>query len=80
MSRIPPLDPEQAGPEAQALFEQDLQAYDQVLNTTAVAAHRAGIATAVKTLGQAVAKAGLIPDQLRFLVNVRVAGLVGCPF
>ena len=80
MSRIPPLDPEHAGPEAKALFEQDLKAYDQVLNTTAVAAHRAGIATAVKALGKAVATADLIPNQLRFLINVRVAGLVGCPF
>ena len=31
-------------------------------------------------LGQALAKSGQVPAQLRLLMNVRVARLVGCPF
>lgn len=80
MSRIPPLSPDNAPPEAKELFDRDLAVFDQVLNSTAIAAYRPGIAMAAKQLGQAVATAGLIPDQLRFLMNLRVAGLVGCPF
>ena len=80
MARIPPLDPDSAPPEAKPLLEQDLERFGEVLNSTAVAAYRPAIAAAAKQLGQAVAKGGLIPDQLRLLINVRVAGLVGCPF
>ena len=80
MSRIPPITPENAPPEARELFEKDLAAHGQVLNTTAIAAYRPGIALAAKQLGAAVAQAGLIPEQLRLLMNVRVASLVGCPF
>jgi hypothetical protein len=80
MSRIPPLDQDDAPPEARPFFEKDLEVFGQVLNTTQIAAYRPGIAAAAKQLGQAVIDAGLIPEQLRFLLNVRVASLVGCPF
>ena len=80
MGRIPPLDLESAPPEARPLLEKDLATHDEVLNTTAVAARRPVIAEAAKALGQAVATGGTIPAQLRLLMNVRVATLVGCPF
>lgn len=80
MPRIRPLDAESAPPEARELFEGDLKAHGQVLNSTRVAAYRPGIAAAAKALGRAVADGGLIPDQLRLLMNVRIAELVGCPF
>jgi hypothetical protein len=80
MPRIPPLDRDDAPPEAQAFFDRDLEVFGQVLNSTQIAAYRPGIAAAAKRLGQAVAEAGLIPEQLRLLMNVRVASLVGCPF
>lgn len=80
MARIPPLTPEDAAPEGRELMERDLAVFDQVLNSTGVAAYRPTIAKAAKELGQAVARAGLISDELRCLMNVRVASLVGCPF
>jgi hypothetical protein len=80
MARIPALDIESAPEEARPYFESDLEAYGQVLNTTAIAAYRPGIAGAARRLGAAVSEAGLIPAQLRFLLNVRVASLVGCVF
>jgi hypothetical protein len=80
VSRIPPLDRDSAAPEAWPLFDRDAVRYGQPLNTTRIAAYRPEIAVAAGRLGQAVAKSGLIDDQLRLLINVRIAGLVGCPF
>ncbi len=80
MPRIPPLDRDAAAPEVRVLFDQDAEAYGEALNTTRIAAYRPGIALAAKELGRAVANAGLIAAQLRLLINVHVARLVGCPF
>lgn len=80
MPRITPLDRDSAPPEARPFFDRDLEAFGQVLNTTQISAYRPAIAAAAKRLGQAVAEGGLIADQLRLLMNVRVASLVGCPF
>jgi hypothetical protein len=80
VSRIPPLDRDDTSPEFQVFFDRDTANYGQPLNTTRIAAYRPSIAIAARALSQAVAEAGLIPAQLRFLLNVRVASLVGCPF
>ena len=80
MPRISPLDRDSAPAEAQPFFDRDVEVYGQVLNSTRIAAYRPAIAAAAKRLGQAVAEGGLIPAQLRLLMNVRVASLVGCPF
>jgi len=80
MPRIPPLERSSVPPEAQALFDQETEIFGQLLNSTRIAAHRPEIARAAKRLGQAVADGGLIPEQLRLLMNVKIASLVGCPF
>ena len=80
MPRIPPLDRDSAPAEAQPFFDRDMEVFGQVLNSTRIAAYRPVMAAAAKRLGQAVAEGGLIPAQLRLLMNVRVASLVGCPF
>lgn len=80
MSRITPVDPQEAEPAAQALFEQDIKTHGFPLKTTQVSALVPDIATAARALGRAVAGGGGIPDELRLLMNVRVASLVGCPF
>jgi len=80
MPRIPPLDRDGAPAEPQPFFDRHVEIFRQVLNSTRIAAYRPAIAAAAKHLGQAVAEGGLIPTQLRLLMNVRVASLVGCPF
>jgi alkylhydroperoxidase/carboxymuconolactone decarboxylase family protein YurZ len=80
MPRVPPLDAKNASPEAGELLEGDLKAHGYVLNSTRVAAYRPDIAAAAKALGRVVAEGRLIPQQLRLLMNVRIAALVGCPF
>lgn len=80
MPRIPEVPLDHAPPDLQAAFDMDLARDGVVLNTTRIAGHRPGIVLATKRLGQAIADSGLIDAQLRLLVNVRVAGVVGCPF
>src|SRR5436190_11688734 len=80
MARIRALTEAEAPDEVRALFARNRELYGQVLNSTGVYAHRPGIQLGVRALADAVAGSGLIPARLRFLLNVRVAGLVGCPF
>jgi hypothetical protein len=43
-------------------------------------AYRPPVLAAAKQLGRSVADGGVLPADLRALVCVRVATLVGCPF
>jgi hypothetical protein len=80
MARIRPVPESEAPAEVRALFARNHELYGQVLNSTGVYAHRPGIQLGVKGLADAVAGSGLVPARLRYLLNVRVASLVGCPF
>ncbi len=80
MERIKPLARDKAHPDAQAFYDRDEQIFGMVLNTTQVMAYRPSVLAAAKALGQSVAKNGVLSPELRALVCVRVAMLVGCPF
>ncbi len=80
MARITPLTRDAAPPDAQAFFDQDVQRYGLVLNPTGVYAYRPPIQAAARALGRAVAVDEVLSAELRALVCVRVAALVGCPF
>lgn len=80
MSRINPLDREDAHPDAQPFFDQDVRAYGLVLNPTRVLAYRPPILAAARGLSRSVAKEATLPVGLRALMCVRIAMLVGCPF
>ncbi len=80
MSRIKPLDREEARPDAQPFFDQDEDVFGIVLNPTRVFAYRPPILAAARGLSRSVAKEAALPAGLRALVCVRVAMLVGCPF
>lgn len=80
MSRIPPLSQDEADPAARRFFDDDRRAYGQVLNPTGLWARRPGIMAGVRGLGAAMAQPGLIPERLRRLINVHIAGRVGCGF
>ena len=80
MSRIRPLHRDEAPPDAQRFYDQDERAFGIVLNPTRVAAYRPPILGAYRALGRAVATDAVLPADLRALVCVRVAMLVGCPF
>jgi alkylhydroperoxidase family enzyme len=80
MDRIRPLARDEAAPDAQAIYDRDEAAFGLVLNPTRVMAHRPPILAASKQLGRAVSTDAVLPADLRALVCVRVATLVGCPF
>lgn len=80
MPRIRPLGKDEAHPDARVFFEQDERAFGFVLNPTGVFAYRPPVQAAARALGRSVAKDGVLPAELRSLVCVRVATLVGCPF
>ena len=80
MSRIRPLDRDEAHPDARPFFDQDERAFGMVLNPTRIFAYRPPIGAAARALGRSVAKEATLPAALRALVCVRVAMLVGCPF
>ncbi len=80
MSRIRPLPQDEAHPDARVAYDQDMRAFGLVLNPTGVLAYRPPVLTAARALGASVGKGGVLPPELRTLVCVRVASLVGCPF
>jgi hypothetical protein len=80
MPRIKPLTRDEAHPDAQAMFEQDEQRFGMVLNPTGVMAYRPPVLRAARGLGRSVGVDGVLTAELRALVCVRVATLVGCPF
>jgi alkylhydroperoxidase family enzyme len=80
MSRLEPLDREQAGAEAQPFFDQDEHLHGLVLNTTRILAYRPPVLAAARGLSRSVAREASLPADLRALICVRVATLVGCPF
>lgn len=80
MSRIPPLGRDEAHPDAQPFYDQDMRAFGFVLNPTGVFAYRPPVMAAARALGRSVAKDGVLASELRALICVRVAMLVGCPF
>jgi hypothetical protein len=80
MPRIAPVSSENPPPDLAAAFKMDLDRDGVVLDTTRIAGHLPSVVLATKRLGQAVATSGHVPAQLRLLMNVRIARMVGCPF
>lgn len=80
MPRIPPIDPDEAAPQTRQKMDQDLATFGQVLPSTGLYGRNPALIEATKALDAGVSAATRVPKQLRMLVNVRVASLVGCPF
>jgi hypothetical protein len=80
MSRIKPLDREEAPPDARPFYDQDERAFGLVLNPTRIFAYRPPIQAAYRALGRSVGQEATLPAGLRALICLRVATLVGCPF
>jgi hypothetical protein len=80
MSRVKPLDRDEAHPDARPFFDQDERAFGLVLNPTRIFAYRPPIQAAARALSRSVAREAVLPPAMRALICVRVAMLVGCPF
>ena len=80
MPRIRPLREEEVPPESRSHFQRDRAAFGTVLHTTGLYAHCPPILSAAKALGGAIEQSGRLGHELRCLLNVKAAALVGCPF
>lgn len=80
MARIQEVDPRKAPPEVQRAFEEQIEIYGEVLNSSKVSARRPPIFFANLAFGRAIDESGLLPAGFRSLVCVRVAQINGCPF
>jgi hypothetical protein len=80
MARIRPITLEEATPEVRATMERNLETFGRVLPSTEVSGHAPSIQEGARALDAGITAAGRIPPQLRSLMNVRVAAIVGCPF
>jgi len=80
MARIRALTREEAPTDVRSLYDANLKAFGQIMNTTGVWAHRPTIQLGVKALADGIQQSGLISDKLRCLINVRIASQVGCGF
>jgi hypothetical protein len=80
MARVHALTREEATPEVRALYDANMKAFGQLLNTTGIWAHRPTIQLGVKALADGIQQSALISDKLRCLINVRIASQVGCGY
>ena len=80
MSRVRALTREEAPVEVRALYDANMKAFGQIMNTTGVWAYRPTIQLGVKALADGIQASGLIGDKLRCLLNVRIASQLGCGF
>jgi alkylhydroperoxidase family enzyme len=80
MPRIRPITLEEAAPQVKAGMERNLETFGRVLPSTEVYGHAPSIQEGAQALNAGISDAGRISPQLRSLMNVRVAAMVGCPF
>jgi alkylhydroperoxidase family enzyme len=80
MSRIPPIDPDDAPEELRDVLAQQAEQWGGPLTPTLVMAHCPPLVRGARGLGIALEKSGQLSPELRDLVSLRVARLIGCPF
>jgi alkylhydroperoxidase family enzyme len=80
VSRVPPIEPDQAPEELRAVLDRQRELYGAPLGPTLVMAHCPPLVRAAGGLGPALEKSGQLAPELRDLVCLRVAQLIGCPF
>jgi hypothetical protein len=80
MPRIRLVTLEEAAPLTRRLMEEDVAQHGHVFPGTGIYGHAPSIQEGTRALNAGITAAGRIPRQLRALMNVRVASIVGCPF
>jgi hypothetical protein len=80
MPRIRGVTKEAAAPFTRRLMEENEARFGHVFPGTAIVGHAPTIQEGTQALNAGITNAGHVSQQLRGLMNVRVANLVGCPF
>ena len=80
MPRIRLVTAEEATPQTRILLDRDLEQCGYVMPGTGIYGHAGTVQEGARALDRGIGAAGRISPQLRRLMNVRVASIVGCPF
>lgn len=80
MARLRPLSKEEVGPEVRRRLEGGERAFGKPLISSGIQAYAPPVLEANQRLGAALVQSGKLPAELRSLVCLRVAQMVGCPF
>jgi hypothetical protein len=80
MPRLRPLTEQEVSPEVATLLQNAAKTFGEPLASTGIQAYCPPILEASRALAAAPARSHTLPAQLRYLVCLRVAQLVGCPF
>jgi hypothetical protein len=80
MPRLRPIGPDLAAPATRSRMDRDLEQYGHVLPGTGITGHAPTIQEGARALDTGITAAGRISPQLRRLMNLRAASIVGCPF
>ena len=80
MPRIRYVTEAEATPEVRERMERDLANVGHVMASTGIYGHAPTIAEGARALDTGIGAAGRISPQLRRLMNLRAASIVGCPF
>ncbi len=78
--RVAPIDPAEAPAEVREVLARQTDQWGGPLAPTLVLAHCPPLVRASAGLSAALEKSGQLPAELRALVCLRVAQLIGCPF
>jgi alkylhydroperoxidase family enzyme len=79
-ARVPPVDPAEVAPEVREILARQVEQWGAPLAPTLVMAHCPPLVRASAGLSLALEKSGQLPAELRDVVCLRVAQLIGCPF
>ena len=80
MPRMNGIDPDQASPATRAAMDRDVENYGYVYPGTGIYGHAPSIQEGARALDRGIGGAGGVSPQLRRLMNIRAATMVGCPF
>ena len=80
MPRLRPLTQTEVSPEVAAILERAAKTFGRPLPSTGIQAYCPPILEASRALGAAPARSHTVEAQLRYLICLRAAQVVGCPF
>jgi hypothetical protein len=78
--RIKGVDPQHPPESVAKAFQKQTEMYGHVLTPGAVMAHRPEILLASARLNQAVGASDVVEGRLKFMLSIRAAQMIGCPF
>jgi hypothetical protein len=80
MTRIKGIASEETNGYIKDVYHNQIQKYGKVLENHKLYARRPTIFKAVRGMWEGIDQSGLISEELKTMLNIRVASMNGCPF